>query len=1165
MVHEANDPRWHGADLEAVVEPAIELAERWARQADGAATRRERRSVERLTGLLRDEQGLAFATRFLDRVARAERNDVAAAQLAAIVRDAPPPAFLSTIDRWLLSAGARLGRWLPGVVVPLARRRLRQLVGHLVVDAADPVLGRHLAAAAREGRVLNLNLLGEAVLGEQEATARRDRTLQLLARDDVDYVSVKVSSIVSQIEPWDHEGSVARVVERLMPLYDVARRSDPPVFVNLDLEEYGDLELTVDVFTRLLEDDRYLRLSAGIVLQAYLPDAEQALERLLELAARRAARGGAPIRIRLVKGANLSMERVDALLHGWPQAPHATKADTDAMMVRLLHQVLDPEQLVGARIGLASHNLFDVAFGILLAERRGVAHLLDVEMLQGMSPGAARAVQERTGPVRLYTPIVSRDSLDVAVSYLVRRLEELASPGNFLHALASEGFEDGIAEQAAAFRTSIDRAAVVPTTPRRHQDPARPPRRGQTDRFRNEPHTDPALAVNRRWVRELAGRVRAAPQRPIVTATAEVDRVVEDARCAAEAWRAAGAHERRRVLLHCADALAARRGDLLAAMMSEAGKPVAEADPEISEAIDLARYYAHQATEVDARPGARFTPVTLAAIVPPWNLPVAIPIGGVLAALAAGAAAILKPAPETPRCAEIAAEACWAAGVDERLLAYLRLADDAVGQHLITHPGVDRVVLTGGFATAQRFRTWRDDLHLLGETSGKNALVVTPNADLDLAVADLVRSAFGHGGQKCSAASLGILTGDVVTSERFHRQLADAVRSLTVGPATDLASTVGPLIHPPQGPLARALERLDDGEAWLVAPEQLDGGGSYWRPGVKTGVADGSHFHLTECFGPVLGLMAARDLDHALELQHRPGYGLTAGLHSLDHAEIEHWLANVEAGNAYVNRHTTGAIVQRQAFGGWKRSVIGPGAKAGGPNYLALFGSYEDDPAGLPVRSAPGPLPAAVADLLAALRTLLPAGDVTALERIAADDQSAWEAHVGREHDPSALVVESNILRYRCHPRITIVADASSSTRAVARALLAARRTGVHVTLSTPEPGVLDERFDEVVVEPSGAIVDRLPDDTNLLVRVLGAPPVGLLAAAEAAGIRVVPGAPVSSGRVELVRYVREQAVSRTRHRYGRLDPEVADQAEDLPLAAPVATVDRDPAGGAPS
>ena len=300
---------------------------------------------------------------------------------------------------------------------------------------------------------------------------------------------------------------------------------------------------------------------------------------------------------------------------------------------------------------------------------------------------------------------------------------------------------------------------------------------------------------------------------------------------------------------------------------------------------------------------------------------------------------MLKPARRTARTAAVLAEILWEAGVPREVLPFVVLGDSALGEVLIADERVDQVILTGGFETAELFRSFRPGLKLLAETSGKNAMIVTPNADLDLAVRDVAASAFGHAGQKCSAVSLAILVGSVADSARFREQLLDAVRSMPVGEAADPATRMGPLIAPAEGKLLDALTRLGEGESWLLEPRRLDETGRLWSPGIKTGVRPGSEFHLTEYFGPVLGIIEARTLDEALELQNAVDYGLTAGLHSLDAGEIAHWLDRVEAGNLYVNRGTTGAIVQRQPFGGWKRSVVGPGAKAGGPNYLLGLGT----------------------------------------------------------------------------------------------------------------------------------------------------------------------------------------------------------------------------------
>jgi RHH-type transcriptional regulator, proline utilization regulon repressor / proline dehydrogenase / delta 1-pyrroline-5-carboxylate dehydrogenase len=1132
-----------GRGADDLADVAVAQVTRWVEAARDQG--RPDAAADRLTALLRDPDGVGFATRFVDRVLRPDDDRVAGRQLTAAVAGASTPAFLGPVDRVLLRAGAVAATRLPRVVVPLARRRLRQLIGHLLVDADPASLDRHLDVEQDHRAPLrrNINLLGEAVLGEEEADARLAGTLALVRRDDVDHVSVKVSSVASQLSPWAFDATRDRVVERLVPLYRAARDSDPPTFVNLDMEEHRDLDLTVAVFTAALGRDEFRHLTAGVAIQAYLPDSVAAVEELAAFAAARHADGGAPIRIRLVKGANLAMEHVEAELHGWAPAPYASKHEVDANYKRLLDRLLTPDTLAGLHLGVASHNLFDVAWAWLLAGERGVRDRVGFEMLEGMAPDLARVVREDVGGLLLYTPVVAPEDLDAATSYLVRRLEEVSAPQNFLRALPDLA-DDPVAfrREEARFRRSLEDRHTIGTAPRRRQDRDVPPEPTPLDApFANEPDTDPSLAANRRWAAAHLAHDPGPVQAPVVATTSAVDEVVATARAAATRWATVPADERRAALLRVADALAGRRGELLAVMAHEAGKTVGEADPELSEVIDFARYYADRACDLETTPGAAFTPAGVVVVTPPWNFPVAITLGGALAALAAGNAVVLKPAPQVERCAEIAVAACHAAGIDPDLLQYARVPEDAAGRHLITHPDVDIVVLTGAYETAQRFRSWAPRRRIFAETSGKNALVITPSADLDLAVADLVSSAFGHAGQKCSAASLAILVGEVDARGRLRRQLADATRSLAVGPATDLATTVGPLIAPPEGDLARALTRLEDGERWLVAPEQLDDDGRLWRPGIRDGVRPGSWFHRTECFGPVLGLIDVATLDEAIAVQNAVAYGLTGGIHTLDDDEVAVWRDRVEVGNAYVNRSTSGAIVRRQPFGGWKRSSVGPGAKAGGPDYVAQFGTWHDT-------DDPGELAdvvtGVVAGALAAIRPHLDDEEVAWLERAARSDQAAWEGTFAHEVDPTGLTSESNVHRYRPRPGIAIRVPAGAARREVVRSVLASLRVGRHprrcsfapgVGFGEPVEGWLRAHVGTVAVEPDAnavaAVAAAAGEDARW--RLIGTAADGWWAAAAEAGTDVIAGPVLSAGRRELLGHLREQAVSRTMHRYG--------------------------------
>ncbi len=1223
---------------------AIELARRWVDESAAAAVDP---AAERLAGVLKDPNGLPFTIGFVDGVMRPESLVAAASNLRRV---APlVPEFLPWYLRAAVRAGGTVAPALPSPVVPIARRVLREMVGHLIVDARPDKLGPALAslrqpqAPGLDGARLNLNLLGEAVLGEREALRRLEGIHDLIRRDDVDYVSVKVSAIVSHISMWAFDEVVDTVVERLLPLYLTA--SATGTFINLDMEEYRDLDLTIAVFTRILEDPRLQRLEAGIVLQAYLPDALPALQQLTAWAQQRVAAGGARIKVRLVKGANLAMERVDAVMHDWPLATHASKLDSDASYLRCLDVALQPEHTAAVRIGVAGHNLFDIAYAWLLAGDRGVRDAIEFEMLLGMAQGQVQAVTREVGHVLLYVPVVRPDEFDVAISYLVRRLEENASSENFLSAAFDLHTDPGLfARERDRFLASIERAAdpALPAGPNRTQDRtqnrrvAAHPEPGRTTLvrdagplaaapdadltqavagiarasaadpdaapfaaegivetaafaprettarvlgapgFTNAADSDPALPANRAWAAEVVARIETSTAGDAAISAARIDdpvaleQTVARVRTAGQSWGARPAAERSDVLKAVARALEARRGELIEVAASETGKVFAEADVEVSEAVDFANYYAAIARELDRVSGAVFVPARLTVVTPPWNFPVAIPAGGVLAALAAGSGVVFKPAPQARRCAAVVAEAVWealdATGVPRDVLALVDVDEGTLGQRLVSHPEVDRVILTGSWETAQLFRSWRPDLPLLAETSGKNAMIVMPSADLDLAASDLIKSAFGHAGQKCSAASLAILVGPVARSERFARQLVDATESLRVGPPSDPLSEVGPVVEVPRGKLQWALTTLEEGEQWLVAPREVDDAppeyaGRLWRPGIRVGVRPGSRTHLEEFFGPMLGVMHASSLAEAIELQNAVAYGLTAGLYTQSPADLELWLDQVQAGNLYVNRGITGAIVQRQPFGGWKRSSVGAGTKAGGPNYLVGLGSWRPASGGPPSSTLHlRGLDARITDLIEAAQSSLDYEGFEWLRRAALSDAVAWSREFGQVKDVSQLAVERNLFRYR-PVEVAIRATTDAAWPALLRVVIAAVRVGGAFTVSASVglPADVRRALGElevpVFVESDDEWIDRIrvarSSGSAPRVRLVGPAPSGdgeaaasvaalHRALAEATDgdpdIAVYDGEVTTAGRIELLPFLHEQSITITAHRFGNPD-----------------------------
>jgi len=1137
----------------ALPDRAIALARTWARDSAEVPVPR---SHLLMGSVLSDPGGMETALGFVDGVLRPDDPKVMARNLAKLGHGSAADAFPVAVR-----AGIRLGVLAPvapHVAAPLAQAVARKLVGHLVVDAGRDPLKRTIAQLGERGFTCNINLLGEAVLGDAEADRRLERTRELLSRPEVDYVSAKVSAVASGLTPWGHDEGVNRLITRLTPLYEAAAKKPTAAFINLDMEEYHDLRTTIEVFTRILSQPQFKDLTAGIVVQAYLPDALEAMQELQTFAAERVANGGAPIKVRVVKGANLPMERVDAAIHGWPLATHLCKSDTDTHYKRLLRWALTPERVVNVRIGVAGHNLFDIAFAHLLAGDRGITDGLDFEMLLGMAPAQAERVQRDVGAVRLYVPVVFPRDFDSAMSYLVRRLEEAGNPQNIMSALDELGTsQEMFAREQERFSRSMANLDETPPVRRRIQDRAAvaiAPSEVEAAHapFANAPDTDPSTPENQAWLRQLVARIGAAEDSDIdelakfrVPTVAAVDAAVAAGRTTGVDWAATAVGERAAVLRVAAGLLEERRGALLEVMAVDAGKVFSESDSEVSEAIDFARYYAEQCSLLDKTPGATFVPAALTVVTPPWNFPLAIPAGSTLAALAAGSPVILKPAPQVEHIAAALANALWDAGVPRGVLQLALVPEDEAGKRLISHPDVERVVLTGAFDTAAMFRTWRSDLHLLAETSGKNAMVITPSADVDLAVADLVQSAFGHAGQKCSAASLAILVGSMGHNKRFFRQLEDATRSLIVDYPVNLEATVGPLIESPGDKLREGLTELGDGEKWLVEPVQLDDTGRLWSPGIRIGVRRGANAHRTEFFGPVLSIMRADSLAQAVAFQNDTDYGLTAGLQSLDPEELAYWLDNVEAGNLYVNRGITGAIVSRQPFGGWKRSAVGPGSKAGGPHYLWGFGTW-----------TPAPLPSADLaatveyDTAAMLNT--PAGEVIRASRevVSADEASSlgaafradereWVTQFGTVVDVAELGIERNLSRYRALP-VTIRAGGDARLADVVRVAAAGLSARGIVDLSTAV-GIplglrraLEGAGVAVYEEPRGVWLRRLADDATTRVRLVSEDADAVVRhLGPQTSVTVYAGPVTLASGPEMLPFLREQSVTITAHRYG--------------------------------
>lgn len=1196
------------------VQKALLVARTLQQRAHELQTPEERKQQMELDRMIQNPGDKVTLTALTDQAFRSEAAARAADQLVHILDVQGIPRFFNPLERTLLRGFQSFGSYLPGVTIPMVKDKMRRETANVIIPAEQEVLRRHLNERRSEGVRMNVNYLGEAILGEEEAHRRLTQYLQAFQLPEVEVMSVKISTVYSQISSIAREHSIRQMCDRMELLYRAAakgtfERADGTTvqkFVYLDMEEYRDLSLTAEVFMRTLDRPGLSDIAAGIVFQAYVPDSFAWQQIVTEWARKRVAAGGAPITIRIVKGANMEMERVEASLHGWPQAPFRTKRETDANYKRMVHYAFEEENLAAVRPGIASHNLFDISYALVLATEKNALDGIQFEMLEGMANHQRRALHELTRNVLLYAPACRREDFIHAIGYLVRRLDENTGEENFLrHAFNITVDSEAWTKLEAGFLESFNLIADLSSEPRRQQD-----RNTETfeysdelpdwTEFTNEPDTDFSLPQNATWAEGIVERWTTRcgenaveiplyvagqpvsedrearecidPSRDGVVvgryhhATAEdAARAVECAQSDPDGWRTMDAGERHRLLRRVAVEIRRARGDLMGAALADGGKTLPESDPEVSEAVDFVEFYSATARyfedlgnaatggqssdQREVAPPTNFQagPRGVVVVVSPWNFPIAIPCGGIAAALASGNTVILKPASNTVLVAHELCECFYRAGVPRTALQLLPCSGGSVGSHLVSHPDVDTVILTGGTDTALRMLEAKPDMRLLAETGGKNATIVTAMADRDQAIKHVIHSAFGHCGQKCSATSLLLLEQEVYEDEDFRKALVDAVESLKVGSAWEPKNKLGPLITPPSGDLEKGLKELEPGESWALIPQQGPTSSAVYTPGIKWDVQRGSYTHCTEFFGPVLGVMPFRSLAEAIEIVNETGYGLTSGLESLDDREQEEWLAGIQAGNLYINRSTTGAIVLRQPFGGMGKSAFGPGIKAGGPNYVAQLMHFagDDDRTNMTVHNE------SLAELATGLRGLSGefAEQAEALVSTIADYEVAAQVEFHQEHDHSRLIGQDNIRRYLPVQSLCVrVTEADSWFDIVARAA-AAKAAGCRMIVSSP-PGVHEDalRILHDLTENWAADIEFLEQTDPDLMEAIESGEIGRLRYAGPDRVpdsirRAVIGRyvhiaddPVTPiGRVELLWYVQEQSVCIDYHRYGNL------------------------------
>jgi RHH-type proline utilization regulon transcriptional repressor/proline dehydrogenase/delta 1-pyrroline-5-carboxylate dehydrogenase len=861
-----------------------------------------------------------------------------------------------------------------------ARSNAARMARRFIAGANVSEVLTGVTALRKQGFAFTLDLLGEAVISESEAETYQRSYLELIdglapvvnawpenAQTDFDHdgaiprvnVSIKLSALVSHFRPMDAAGTAIAVKERLRPLLRAARQQH--AYLHVDMEQYAYKDLTIEIFKQTLMEDEFRDWSdVGIVVQAYLPDAENDLNGLLEWSRQRKT----PVWIRLVKGAYWDYETVVSESRNWPTPVFQDKWQSDDNYERLTKRLLENYTLLRPAFG--SHNLRSLSHALACATQLKVpAGAFELQMLYGMAEEQARAFSEMGHRVRIYTPF---GQLMPGMAYLVRRLLENTSNDSFLRHSYDENVKIEDLLMKPATLSKMTPARKKPAQPEFVNEPVADFSRKEVraameaaieavgdDLGGEYPIVIDGKAIHARAMmnsrnpshkQQIVGRIASATADDAVLA-------IDTARRAFTSWSKTEVQYRAEYLELMAKEMRDRRYELAAWQVFECGKPWAEADADVCEAIDFCLYYAQQMRGLDSPlhvdlPGEEnryfYRPRGVVVVIAPWNFPLAILAGMTAAAIVTGNTVVMKPAEQSSVVASKFLEVIQASGIPDGVVSFLPGIGEEVGPELVGNPDVDVIAFTGSRQVGLTINeqaavphiSQLGVKHVIAEMGGKNAIIVDSDADLDEAVVGVTQSAFGYAGQKCSACSRVIVLEDAY--DEFLSRLIEAAKSLKVGPAEDPSTDIGPVIDEDSVERIQKFIEQVPPEARLVLGEtntKLASEGYYVGPHIFVDVLPDAKIAQQEIFGPVLVVFKAKDLSEALEIANGTDYALTGGFYSRSPANLKRVRQEFVVGNLYLNRPITGALVGRQPFGGFKLSGIG--SKAGGPDYLKHF------------------------------------------------------------------------------------------------------------------------------------------------------------------------------------------------------------------------------------
>lgn len=1129
---------------------------------------------KRNVNLLKTIKEKAFILNLTDICFRTKNNKTTAHNILNIIYQFDIPKNIRLTSKILLHLFKLFGLNLPSLFVPIIKRKLIKEFSHTILSGTPDVINKHILKRKEEGFHLILYHITENILGEEFSNEVIRRYLNDLLNPNIDNISINLPVLFSQYHLINHSYVIEKTKEKLRLIFRAAIKNkinDTPKFVTLEINFHKELEIALQVFKQVLDEPEFHNLSAGIILSSYFPENYENLKDLISWAKTRIVNGGSPITIYITKGAFLGAEQVDASCNNWNLPIFPSKNYTDANFKKMLNLALNLENTRAAHIRICSHNIFDLSYALLLRSETQTSAYVDFAMLEGRMLSLRNIIKKLSNrSLFLYSPIATKYEFQNTLAYIIRRFDEFRSSDNIArHFLEMSPDNVFWYESESLFFESCDLIAKLSSFPQIVQDRTNVNYKQHLSyAFENEPNTDFSLENNKKWARDIINdwqnksfesiplqvngkliheekkekgkdpsKPNAIPYEFSLASADNIKTAIDTAKKQFPKWEKMSFEEKDTIIENIAQNYREKRKDLIGTLITDTGKIIFESDKEVSEAIDLIEYYRIRYKKMISMQDIKCSPKGVCVVIGSRGFPLSMSTGNIIGALLTGNTVIFRPTLTTVLVGWLLVNLMWEAGVSKNALQFLPTSEEDVEKYIVPNKTIDILTISGRYSTAQKFKNINPFFSLNAACEGKNHIIITSSADRNLAIIDLIHSAFDQSGQKASSVHLAVLEAEVYDDPNFRKQLKDAVKSLKVSSSWDLTTQIGPLVKPLDNKQLYLFSALEKDEEWLLKPIQDKENPNLWSPGIKLGIKNDSLFHRTPLFGPLLGLARANDFKEAIEIANNTEYNLTQGLQSLNIQEHYDWLKFVKAGNYFINHKITGPFLRRQPFGGYNKSILGAGYKVGGPNYLLNFVYFKQ----ISPPKEKYPIDEITNHLTPLLEEIDLSTEQLGMWYASVANYAYWHHNFSKQRDPSKIIGQDNFLKYVPYDNIIIRITEDSNPFDILRACAALLSCKIPLKISIPKEMLSKMSWIEelptasITKESEQQLISRITPEKFERIRMTTRPSEQLVKACAKNNCYIIDSPVLANGRIELIKYLREVTITYDYHRYGNL------------------------------